>query len=135
MESFDVHKQLRKEILISEKLRAYLLAIVSASAIILLLFLRLYFLEDLQKHFIYVEYVYIIQFIFFIFLSREIIVIKFISKKIKAGDEIADRFRYITSFIEVSLPSLILLSIGFFLGTTEVLISPAVFLYFIYTQS
>lgn len=131
LESFDFHKQLRREILLSEKLRAYLLTIVSASAIVVLLILNLFFYNDIEKHFAHVEYVYIIQFIFLIFVIREIIVIRFIAKKISTGGKIAESFRYITSIIEVSIPSFILLSISIFLGTTEVLISPAVFFYFI----
>lgn len=131
MESFNLNKQLRQEILKSEKLRATLLAVVSGIAIIILLFIKLLFSSDVEEYFRNVEFLYIIQLVFFLFVIREIVVIQFINRKLKSSEEVPDRVRYITNIIEISLPSIILLSIGYFLETTEVLISPAIFFYFL----
>ncbi len=127
----NLNKELRKEILLSEKLRAVLLTVVSVVAILILLLIKIFFSLELEKHFKHVEYVYLIQLVFFFFVVREIVVIKYINKKLSAGEDVKDRFRYITNFIEVSIPSIILITIGYFLETTEVLISPVIFLYFI----
>jgi adenylate cyclase len=131
LESLNLNKELRKEILVSEKLRAILLTVVSVVAIFILLFIKIFFSLELEKHFKHIEYVYLIQIVFLFFVVREIIVIKYINKKLNAGEDVKDRFRYITNFIEVSIPSIILITIGSFLETTEVLISPVIFLYFI----
>lgn len=131
MEISNINKQIRREVLLSEKLRAMLLSIVSVTAIFILLIIRISFRQDLEKHFIHTEYIYIIQLIFVLFTIREIIVIKYIKKKLEAEEDVKDRIRFITNFFEVSIPSIILVSIGFFLETTDVLISPVIFLYFI----
>jgi len=132
MEEINLNKQLRTEILLSERMRAKLLVVVSVAAIAILFLVKLFFSEDLEKYFGHGEYVYIILAVFLVFIVREIIVIKYINRKQKAGLDVSDRVRYVTNFIEVSLPSFILISIGFFLETTEVLISPVIFLYFIF---
>lgn len=130
MESFNLNKELRKEILASEKLRAKLLAFVSATAILILFIVKMFFTSEVVKNFT-PEFVYITQATFLLFVIREIIVIKFIDKKLNSGKDVPESFRYITNIIEISLPTIILLSMGFVLETTEVLISPVIFFYFL----
>jgi adenylate cyclase len=132
MELINLQKQLRKEILLSERLKAILLAVFSLAAAVVLTLVNLIFRRDLEQYLFKSEYVFIIVAICFVFLIREIIVIKYINRKLKAGEDVSDRVRYITNFIEISLPSVILFSIGYFLKTTEVLVSPVIFFYFIF---
>lgn len=132
METVSFNKHLNREILKSEKLRAMLLSFISLFSIFILFLVNQIFKSDMQEYLIKDEFVYIIILILFLFLIREIVVIRFINKKIKADENVSNRIRYITNFIEVSVPSIILLSIGFFLETTEVLVSPVLFFYFIF---
>jgi adenylate cyclase len=132
LETVSFNKHLNREILKSEKLRAILLSSISLLTILILFIINQIFKKDLQKYLNSDEFVYIIILILFLFLLREIVVIRYINKKLKADQNISNRVRYITNFIEVSIPSIILLSTGFFLETTEVLVSPVLFLYFIF---
>jgi adenylate cyclase len=131
MESYNISKHLRKEILLSEKLRAQLLAVVSIGAIIILFVLKAFFEVDLLLQSLDATYIYIIQIIFLIFFFREYIVIRIINNRLAKDKDVSDIFRYTTSFIEISIPSLILFTIGLFLESTLVLNSPAIFFYFI----
>jgi adenylate cyclase len=128
----NLQKQLRYEILLSERLKAILLAVVSAVTIVILTLVSLIFRSDLKKFFVYSEFTYIIIAIFLFFMVREVIVINYINRKLKNGEDVSDRVRYITNFIEISLPSVILITIGFVLETTDVLVSPVIFFYFIF---
>ncbi|MDX1700983.1 MAG: adenylate/guanylate cyclase domain-containing protein [Melioribacteraceae bacterium] len=132
METGSLNNQLRREILQSERLRAILLSTVSVISIIILFSVNQIFSEEIERYLKRGEFIYIIVLILFLFLLRELAIIRYIDKKLKAGENVGNRIRYITNFIEVSIPSIILLSIGFFLETTEVLVSPVLFFYFIF---
>ena len=132
MELLNLQKQLRYEILLSEKLKAILLSVVSAATMVILTLVSLIFRDDLQKFFVYSDFTYIIIAIFLFFMVREVIVINYINRKLKKGEDVSDRVRYLTNFIEISLPSVILITIGFVLETTEVLVSPVIFFYLIF---
>lgn len=131
METFNIESKLRKEILLSEKLKAYLLALVSLSVIIVFFLIRISFTEYLAKYSLNIENLYVIQIVLFAFIIREIFVINFIKRKLRENKEISDRARYITNFIEVSFPSVVLLILGFYTESTEILFAPFVYLYFI----
>lgn len=131
MENINIKKQLRKEILLSEKLRAIMLVIFSSAAIIILFPAKYFLTDSLANSGTNPEFIYIIQLILFLFVIRELFVIRFIKKKLSLNQDVSDKVRYLTSFLEISFPSLIVISIGFFIESTEVLISPAMFIYFI----
>jgi len=131
LKAFNVEKQLRKEILLSEKLRALLLALVSLAVILVLLFVRIFFADYLSIYSLEIENLYVIQIVLFIFIMREVFVVNFIKNRLKEGKEISDRARYVTNFFEVSFISVILIILGINAESTEILLAPLVYLYFI----
>jgi adenylate cyclase len=130
MESFSIDKTLEREILLSEKLRAKILAWTFVYAIIALLVLRIFFLDYMLTLVSNISLIYFSQGILALFIIREIVVIKVINNRIAAGKGLNVIFRYITNMIEISYPTIVLVVLGSYLESIVVLFTPIVYFYF-----
>jgi adenylate cyclase len=125
-------KEISKEILKSERFRLFVLMIAFG-----ILFIFAFIVFALYKDFF--NNVFIGEY-FFIWLSLVpvLIIIRsfFIRHRIrkwqKAGKQISEKWRYVNSFIEVSIPSIGILIFAQGLHSVYALITPIVFLYFIF---
>jgi adenylate cyclase len=131
MEPLSVNKMLRREIFLSEILRAKLLAWVFFYAIIILLIIRLFFVEYIKFVVSNPDIVFIFQAILLSFVIREVVVIRVIKNKLKNNQDIKESYRYITNLIEITYPTIFLVTLGFYIKSLSVLFTPIIFVYFL----
>jgi adenylate cyclase len=131
MEPFSIDKTLKREILLSEKLRAKLLARTFFYGIIVLFLLRIFFLDYVLIFFSKISLIYILQAILLLFVLREIFVIRIIKNRLAGGKGINDKFRYLSNLIEISYPTIILVVLGVNLKSIVILFTPIVYFYFL----
>ena len=131
MEPFSIDKTLEREILLSEKLRAKILASTFVYAIITLFVLRIFFLDYVSSMVPNISLIYISQAILVLFVIREIIVIQVIKNRLDAGKGLNVIFRYFTNMIEISYPTIVLVVLGIYFESIVPLFTPIVYFYFL----
>ncbi len=130
-ETSSVYDSLKKEIFQSEILRAKLLAWIFFYAIIILFIIRLLAPEYLKNSIPNPNFIYVFQSVLLAFVIREVIVLKVIQNRLKNNVDIKDKFRYFTNLIEISYPTITLLVLGYYFGSSDVLFTPIIFFYFL----
>lgn len=131
MEQFSLDATLKREILLSEKLRAKLLMLVFIYAIGILFILRIFFGEYFLLLLPSLSLIYLYQATLLVFVIREFAVFKVISKRLKDGKDFNDKFRYMSNFIEISYPTIALVILGMSLDSVVILFTPIVYFYFL----
>ena len=131
MEAFSIDKILKREILLSEKLRAKLLAWIFFYAIAVLFLIRIFFLDYVQLFLSNINLIYIFQGTLLLFVIRETVVIKTINKRLASGKDIDYRLRYLSNLIEISYPTVVLIIIGLYFKSIAILFTPIVYFYFL----
>ena len=129
MEYFSIEKTLTREILLSEKLRAKLLAWTFLYGIVILLVLRLFFLDFALRLFTDTSLIYISQAVLSLFIVREAVMIKVITNRLAAGKGIDKKFRLLSNMIEASYPTILLAVVGAYLQSIIILFTPVVYFY------
>lgn len=131
MERFSIDKALEREILLSEKLRAKLLASIFFYAIIVLFLLRIFFSDFIVLFLPNLDLMYYFQAVLLFFVMREAVLIRILTKRLDEGKGVRTIFRYITNFIEISYPTIAMIAIGFYFNSIDVLFAPVVYFYFL----
>jgi adenylate cyclase len=129
MEYFSIEKTLTREILLSEKLRAKLLAWTFLYGIVILLVLRFFFLDFALRLFTDTSLIYISQAVLSLFIVREAVMIKVINNRLAAGKGIDKKFRLFSNMVEASYPTILLAVVGVYLQSIIVLFTPIVYFY------
>jgi len=131
MEPFSIDKALKREILLSEKLKAKFLAWIFFYAIIVLFLLRIFFLDYALLFFPKISQIYIFQAILMFFVIRETLVIRIIKNRLAGGKGINDKFRYLSNLVEISYPTIVLVVFGVYFKSFVILFTPIVYFYFL----
>ncbi len=131
MEALSINKTLKHEILLSEKLRAKLLAWIFFYAVMVLFILRIFFSKYLLLILPNITPVYIFQATLMLFIFREVAVYRIIKKRLDSGKNISNKFRYLTNLIEISYPTITLIVLSFYFETVAILYTPIVYFYFL----
>ncbi len=131
MEHFSIDQTLKREILLSEKLRAKLLASIFSFAIIVTFLLRIFFADYVLLYFQDITLIYIFQAIFLLFIIRETIAVGILKKKLDSGKDINYKFRYISNLVEISYPTIVLVVLGSHVKSIDILFTPVVYFYFL----
>jgi len=122
---------LKREILLSEKLRAELLIWIFFYAIAVLFVIRLFLSDYIELFVSNTNLIFIFQGTLLIFIIREAILIKFINRRLELEKDIDHRLRYISNLVEVSYPTIVLIIIGFYFKSVVILFTPVVYFYFL----
>lgn len=131
MKHFSLDKTIKREILLSEKLRAKLLASIFFIAIIILFLVRIFFSDYALIFLQDLSLIYIFQITLLLFVIRETYVLWILKKRLDAGNYLKFGFRYITNFIEISYPTIALVILGLYFNSIEILFTPIVYFYFL----
>ncbi len=131
MKSFAIDKVLEREILLSEKLRAKLLAWIFFYGIAVLFVIRFFLTDYVQKYIDNPNLIFIFQGTLLLFIFRESIVIRTINKRLASDRDINYRLRYLSNLIEINYPTIVLIIIGLQLKSIAILFTPIVYFYFL----
>ncbi|NOU62121.1 adenylate/guanylate cyclase domain-containing protein [Marinifilum caeruleilacunae] len=131
MEAFIVDKSIKKEILISEKLKAIFLTRIFSGLIISLLICRVVVPDLLLIVFPNIESVYYSVGVLMLFIFHEYLTLRVINGKLITGGNINPKRRYFSNFIEISYPTIALVVYGFQWNSIEIIFTPVVMLYFL----
>ena len=124
-------RQFNSEILFSEKLRATLLAVLFLTVLFIFSMIMLLVRETILEYLESFTPVYLTMGVFGFFALRELSIRKLIDKLIRENRKVPEFVRYVTLFLETSIPTIVIVIFAFYLQSIFVLTTPVVYLYFI----
>lgn len=127
-----LEKEISKEILTSERFRFLVLMIVFGILVLFGLSISLLYKDYFKNIFTETNYFLWAMSPILLIIIRSFFIRFRIRKWQKTGYQIAEKWRYVNSFIEISIPSVGILIFAQGLQSTSALITPVVFLYFIF---
>lgn len=125
-------KEFSKEILLNERFRLYIIAAIFLIIVFYLLILLLFYSELFDQYFKGQNPLYWAILILGFFAFRSLVVRKVWNHWLNKDQKLPEILRYLNSFLEVSIPTIIIVIVGLESGPLEILLSPIVFLYFIF---
>ena len=125
-------KEFSKEILLNERFRLYIIASIFLIIVLYLLTLLFFFKDIFDQYFGGRNPLYWVVLILGFFALRSLIVRKIWNRWLTKEKKLPEVLRYINSFLEVSIPTIIIIIIAFESQSMVILLSPVVFLYFIF---
>ena len=125
-------KEFSKEILLNERFRLYIIASIFLIIVLYLLTLLFFFKDIFNQYFGGKNPLYWVVLILGFFALRSLIVRKIWNRWLTKEKKLPEVLRYINSFLEVSIPTIIIIIIAFESQSMVILLSPVVFLYFIF---
>jgi len=129
---FPNEKEFSKEIYRSIQVREFFILIIFTLLFLVLLFnIILLALSDTDTYQLKEAFVWFILILLFLFV-RSLIIRKVVKSRLKGDLRIPTTFRYINSFIEISVPSAAILILTNYVDPVAALVSPALLLYFLF---
>lgn len=125
-------KEISKEILKSERFRLFVLMIVFGTLFLFAISLSVLYKDYFEDVLTGTNYFLWAISVLLLIIIRSFFIRYRIRKWQKAGYQIAEKWRYLNSFIEISIPSLGILIFAQGFQSVYALITPIVFLYFIF---
>ncbi len=125
-------KEISKEIYKSERFRLFVLMIVFGILALLAFSISMLYMDFFQDIFTGTNYFLWATFVPLLIIIRSFFIRFRIRKWQKAGYQVREKWRYLNSFIEISLPSVGILIFAQGFQSVNALITPIVFLYFIF---
>ncbi len=125
-------KELSRETLKSVRLRELFLILVLVLLLVALLINVLFLtLTESDKHHLTEAFYWFILLIIFLSL-RSLIIRGIIKSRLKQGKSLITVLRYINTFIEISVPTVVIIILSIYIDPVSSLLSPALLLYFIF---
>jgi len=125
-------KEFSKEILLSERFRLYIIAAIFLIIVFYLLTLLFFYKDIFDQYFGGQNPLYWVVLILGFFALRSLIVRKIWNRWLTKEKKLPEILRYFNSFLEVSIPTIIIIIIALESQSLVILLSPVVFLYFIF---
>jgi adenylate cyclase len=125
-------KEFSKEILLNERFRLYIIAAIFLIIVFYLLILLFFFKDIFKQYFGGQNPLYWVIWILGFFALRSLIVRKVWNRWLSKNKKLPEILRYFNSFLEVSIPTIIIIIISLESQSVVILLSPVVFLYFIF---
>lgn len=123
-------EQLYPEIMISERNRVTILAVIALLTTLVFVVYIVFFGDDIKTKVSSLFPLYLIAGVFTLLFIRELVVRSFIGRKYEQHKPITTFIRYVNTFMECSFPAVVLILGIIFWNNTVVLYSPVVFLFF-----
>ncbi len=125
-------KEFSKEILIGERFRLFIITAVFLIISFYVLMLHFFYEDLINQYFKGENLLYWVILILGVFSFRSLIVRKIWTKWLKAEKKLPEILRYLNSFLEISIPTFIIIILSQESKSIIILLSPIVFLYFIF---
>lgn len=125
-------KEFSKEILLNERFRIYIITAIFLIIVFYLITLLFFYNEIFDQYFEGQNPLYWAILILGFFAFRSLIVRKVWNRWLKKDKKLPEILRYLNSFLEVSIPTIIIILLGLESESMVILLSPIVFLYFIF---
>jgi adenylate cyclase len=123
--------KLQLEILLSERKRLNILGTIALIPFVFILITYLFFRDSFPEYYQNLTPVVIADIVLLVFAIREFSIARFLTKKIKDNKPISTWAQYFNTLVEVSLPTALILIIGFYWESVAVLSTPLIFMYII----
>jgi adenylate cyclase len=125
-------KEFSKEVLLGERFRLFIIAAIFLIIVFYLLMLLFFYKDLFNQYFQGQNPLYWVVLILGFFSLRSLIVRKVWNRWLKSGKKLPEILRYLNSFLEVSIPTIIIFILSQYSESIIILLSPIVFLYFIF---
>ncbi|MFC2088610.1 adenylate/guanylate cyclase domain-containing protein [Calditrichota bacterium] len=125
-------KEFSKEVLLNERFRLYIIAAIFLILVFYLLTLLFFFKDIFDQYFGGQNPLYWVILILGFFAFRSLIVRKIWNRWLMKDKKLPEILRYFNSLLEVSIPTIIIIVMGLESRSMVILLSPLIFLYFIF---